>query len=159
MKLKHFLVAEITFFCVIFAIIDVRLPVYHLVLLQSNCWLYIDILNSSFFYFLGTNALVFLDIPENLLADALLAVRFTDVMGPFWEPVEKLFALVTGLGIFDFFACPGGLVFDCVLSPALMFDNIDATVFGAGFWLPFGTAVEIADPLVVEDLGSFVVLI
>ena len=121
--------------------------------LQSNCWLYIDT-SRIIFYFLVTNALVFLDIPENLLADALLAVRLTDVMGPFWEPAEKLFALVTGLGIFDFLACPGGLV-----SLDLMFDNIDATVFGADFWLPCATALAIVDPLVVEDLGSFVALI
>ena len=34
-------------------------------------------------YFFETNALVFFDNPEYLLADALLAVRLTDVVGPF----------------------------------------------------------------------------
>ena len=123
--------------------------------LQSNCWLYIDTYK-FIFYFLGTNAWVFLDIPENLLADALLADRLTDVMGPFWEPEEKLFALVTGLGIFDFFTCPGGLVFDWV--SALIFDNIDATVLGADFVLFWATEVVTFAPLLVEDLWSFVVL-
>ena len=111
---------------------------------------------------MGTNAFVFFVIPENLLADALLAVRLTDVVGPFWLPVEKLFELVTGLGIFDFFGCPGGLIFEllsfsgaCIgVSPALMLDNIDATVFGAGFWLPCDIVNDVACPLESEDLVS-----
>lgn len=107
--------------------------------------------------------MVFFDNPEYLLADALLAVRLTDVVGPFWLLEEKLFELVTGLGIFDFFNCPGGLIFDWLsfcwdstaVSLALMLDNIDATVLGAGFELLTEDCGCILDS---EGFGSFVEL-